>query len=246
MRDIRSLTLIVALILPVSLSPALVQAEEPDPRELITGMAETIAELDTFQIDSDAYEDAGLPAGQIIEHSMQVTVRIRRPGTMRLSMRTTEESKEIYFTEGVLTLFNRNKGFYGQDEIPPVIDAAIDYAINEFGIDAPLMDFLSADAGNALLTDAEQVDYFGTELVRNQAHHHIGIRHQEVDVQVWISAEGAMLPGKISISNKWVGGSPRFVAFLTWDTNPDIPTGVLRFEPPEGATRIKILRDPVE
>lgn len=246
MREKRLLALKFAAILTVSLFPALVQAEERDPRELIARMAETIAALESFKIDGDAYEDAGLPAGQIIEHSMQVTARVRRPGTMRISMRSTETVKDLYFNDGILTLFNQDRGFYGQEEIPPHIDAAIDYAIDEFGIDAPLMDFLSTHADDTLLYDAEQVDYFGTELVRNQVHHHIGIRNPEVDVQVWISAEGPMLPGKISIISRWVGGSPRFVAFLTWDTDPDIPTGVLRFEPPEGATRIKILRDPVE
>jgi len=246
MRNIKLLAPSFAAVLTVSLFPAMVQAEERDPRELITRMSETIAELESFQIESDAYADAGLPAGQIIEHSTQVTARIRRPGTMRLSMRTTENTKEIYFNDGILTLFNHGRGFYGQEEIPPNIDAAIDYAINVFGIDAPLMDFLSTDPGNALLADAEQVDYFGTELVRNREHHHIGIRNQEVDVQVWIGTEGPSLPGKISISSKWVGGSPRFVAFLTWNTDPQIPEGVLRFEPPDGATRIKILRDPVE
>jgi hypothetical protein len=221
-------------------------AEEQDPEALIMSMAEAIAGLETFRIDGDAYADAGLPAGQIIEHSTQVTARVHRPGTMRLTMRTTESTKDLYFNDGVLTLFNHEKGFYGQEEIPSNIDAAIDYAIDEFGIDAPLMDFLSENAGATLLADAQQVDYFGTELVRNQVHHHIGIRHEEIDVQVWISAEGPMLPGKISISNKWVGGAPRFVGFLTWDTEVDIPAGVLKFEPPEGATRIQILRDPVE
>jgi hypothetical protein len=246
MRYIRHLAPNFVALLIVSLLPALAQAEEQDPRELITRMSETIAELESFRIDSDAYQDAGLPLGQIIEHSMQVTARIRRPATMRITMHSTQDTKEIYFSEGVLTLFDHDRNFYGQEDIPPNLDAAIDYAIDEFGIDAPLMDFLSTDAAIVLLEGAERVDYFGTGLVRNQVHHHIGIRQEDIDLQVWISTEGPMLPGKISMSSKWVSGSPRFVAFLTWDTDPDIPSGVLRFEPPDGATRIKILRDPVE
>ena len=157
--------------------------------------------LDSFRIDSDAYMDARLPAGQIIEHASQVTVRVVRPATLRLTSRSSDSTKDIYFNDGVLSLHSIEEGFYGQQDIPGDIDQAVSYVIEQFGIDAPLLDFISSESATALLAEARQVDYFGEALIRDQLHDHIGIRMDEADIQVWISAEAPFLPGKLSISN---------------------------------------------
>ena len=237
---------VLATVTVFALSPTLASAEEMDPKNLLDKMSAIIADLDSFRIDGDAYADARLPAGQIIEHSARVTARVVRPGAIRLTTRSTEETKEIYFSDGHLTVFSEPRLLYGQVEIPPGIDSALDFAINELGIDAPLIDFLFSDVAGQLLADAEQIDYLGTELVRNRAHHHVAFRNPEVDVQIWLSTEGPLLPGKMSISSKWEGGAPRFVIFMDWNLNPDIPEGKLRFVPPEGATQIEILNDLID
>ena len=239
-------TRITALAMVFWSPPAALLAQEQDPRTILASMSSAIADLDRFLITGEAYADARLPAGQLIEHSSQVTVRVRRPGYLRITSRTPENTQEIYFSEGTLTLFRAQEGYYGQNEIPPDIDTAVNYVITEFGIDAPMLDFVSTNVADNLLADAEQVDYFGLSFIRNRPHHHIGVRTPELDLQLWVSAEGQPLPGKISMISKWEAGSPRFVGFLEWDLEPDIPAGELRFVPPDGAIKIEILRDSVE
>ena len=63
------------------------------------------------------------------------------------------------------------------------------------------------------------------------------------DVQIWIASEGRPLPGKLVISSKWEGGSPRFVAFFKWDTDPAFEPDLFTFDPPDGAVRIEFLSD---
>jgi len=237
----------ILFLLMLGWSPTHALAEAQDPRVLLDRMQLSIAGLEAFRIDSDAYMDARLPAGQIIEHASQVTVGVIRPATMRLTSRSADSTKDIYFNQGILTLHRTEEGFYGQQEIPGDIDQAVGYVIDQFGIDAPLLDFISSESATALLAEATQVDYFGPALIRNRLHDHIGIRMDEADIQVWISAEAPHLPGKLSISNKWEGGAPRSVSFMSWDTDPDFPDiEILRFDPPAGAVKIEILRDAVE
>ena len=119
----------------------------------------------------------------------------------------------------------------------------MDFAVNEVGIEAPLLDLVSQDVAGHLLEDAEEISYLGTSLVRGEIFHHVAIRFAEIDMQVWIAAEGLPLPGKISMISKWEGGAPRFVAFLTWDVDPDIPDGTFDFEAPDGAVEIDFLFD---
>ena len=221
-------------------------AEDLDPRDLVGRMSAAIAGLDSYRVDGDHYLDARLPAGLIIEHPSEVTVRVRRPGAIRLTNRTIEDTMEIFFSETSFTVFSESKGFYSQTEIEPGIESALDYAIDELGIDAPFLDFLISDIAGNLLADAEEVDYLGTALIRGREHHQVVIRQSEIDVQLWIASEGPALPGKLSISSKWEGGAPRSVTFMVWDLAPDIPEGKLVFEPPEGATQIPSLEDVID
>ncbi|MEH6519536.1 MAG: DUF2092 domain-containing protein [Halioglobus sp.] len=215
-------------------------AEETNSaREILKNMSTEIAALESFVIVGDGYTDARLEAGQIIEHSTDVTLRVSKPATLRLTNRTAESSKEIFFGQGVLTVSSESEGFYAQHPLPVDLGAAVDFAVNEIGIDAPVLDLISNDVASYLTEDAESVDYLGLSMFRGKIYHHIGIRAPEVDVQLWVSKDEPTLPGKMSISSKWDAGSPRSVFFFDWNTTPTIEPGSLRFEPPANAMKIE-------
>jgi hypothetical protein len=232
---------VIAIMLAGSSS---LSAEEVDARALLGRMSEEIAGLDSFVLRGEAYVDARLAAGQLIEHSSEVTMRIRRPDLMRLTMADGEGVKELYFGGGLLTLYSQKENFYTQAKIPGGIEAAADFAVNEVGIDAPMLDFLSNSIASRLQQDAEKVQYLGPSLIRGNTFDHVAIRLPEIDVQIWIAAKGLPLPGKMVISSKWEGGSPRTVVFFSWDTEPDFPADNVKFVPPQDATEIELVLDP--
>jgi hypothetical protein len=157
---------------------------------------------------------------------------------VRITNRTSEDVKELFFGSGVLTVYTQSRNFYGQTEIPEGVETALDYATNEMGIDAPMLDFVTGKVAERLTADATDVEYIGTSLIRGHIYEHVVIRTPEIDIQLWIAAEGLPLPGKMALSAKWDGGSPRTVVFMDWDTDPNIPSGALKFEPPDGAIEI--------
>ncbi len=217
-----------------------IYAQDNQATEILNQMSAEIASLDGFMISSDAYTDDRLDAGQIIEHSMDVTMRLdRRNEAMRITNRDAVSIKEIYYGDGILTVYGDLKNFYAQKDLPTGVNAAASFAVNELGIDIPLLDFVFNDIANHLLEDADSVDYFGLSRFRGKTYHHIGIRAPEIDLQFWIAAEGPPLPGKMAISAKWEGGSPRSVFFFSWDTDPDFGRNSFSFEPPAGSTRIE-------
>jgi hypothetical protein len=214
-------------------------AQEPDPRELLKRMSDEIAGLQSYIINGDAYSDARLDGGLIIEHASQATLRIRKPDLVRITNRTSEDTKDLFFDSSVLTVYTQSKNLYGQTEIPGGAKAALDYAVNDMGIDLPMLDFVSGKVAETLLANATDVMYLGTSLIRGSVYEHIVIRTADIDVQLWIATEGPPLPGKMSLSAKWDGGSPRTVVFMDWNITPDFPNHALQFEPPEGAIKIK-------
>jgi len=86
-------------------------AQDPDPKELLSRMNAEIAKLDSFVLSGDAYADARLDAGQIIEHYYDAVMRVRKPSELRLTNRNAEFTGEIFFADGVLTVFNSGRNF---------------------------------------------------------------------------------------------------------------------------------------
>jgi hypothetical protein len=221
-----------------------VLAQQIDARVLLEEMSAEIAGLESFIVQGDAYADARLVAGQIIEHSSQVTLRLRRePGAVRVTNRSAEGTKEVFFDDGRLTVYTSDKNYYAQTEIPKGVDSMLEFAVDQVGVEVPLLDFISANIADDMLADADEVSYLEKSLIRDKLYHHIGIRSSEVDVQIWVATEGRPLPSKLVITSKWEGGAPRFVAFFEWDTTPTFSDDLFEFEPPEGAIEIDFLSD---
>ena len=215
-------------------------AQEPDPRELLSRMSLEIAGLEQFAISGDAYSDARVDAGLIIEHPAQATMQVRKPDSVKITNRTAEDLKELYFTSNQLTIYTQSKNFFGQIEIPEGIEDSLSFAVDELGIDAPMIDFVAGNVAERMLATATEVLYMDKSLIRDKMYEHVVIRTPDVDVQIWIAAEGPPLPGKMALSAKWDGGAPRTVVFMEWDTAPDFADGTFDFEAPDGAVEIAI------
>ncbi len=244
LRRLISIGLTVAATIAAGELTAGLAAQEVDAKALLERMNAEIAGLDGFIVHGDAYIDARLAAGQIIEHASQVTLRLRRqPGSVRITNRDTENTKEIYFDDGLLTVYSTKDNFYAQRNIPKGVESMLDFAVNEAEIEAPLLDFVSENVADNFLQDADEIHHLGTSLIRDEVFDHIGIRSQEVDVQIWVASSGRPLPGKLVITSKWEGGSPRFVAFFKWDIDPAFSPDLFRFDPPQGAVAVEFLLD---
>lgn len=195
--------------------------------------------LDQVVIRSVSLTDARLGAGLMVSNSTEVKVSIDRPGSMLISSFDGVQSKELYFHDGTLTVFNSERGFYAQASIPEDIEAAMEFALEELEVEAPLMDMIYRDASVHLIGSQETILYLTDKArVAGTDCHQIAIRADEVDVQLWVEEGDRPVVRKIMITSKWEGGSPRFVANLAWDVEPDFKQDTFEFKAPEGAINI--------
>jgi hypothetical protein len=118
--------------------------------EVLKQMSAYKSSLDQVVIKGVTFADARLGGGLIVSNTEEVSVSIKWPGSMLITSSDGEATKGFYFHNGLFTLFNSAKNLYGQADIPKEIEAAIGYALNELGIEAPLMDMLYKDAATHL------------------------------------------------------------------------------------------------
>lgn len=207
--------------------------------DVLNSMSEYTASLDRLVLRGTAFTDGRLQEGLIVSNASEVVVTIDRPGSMHLSNFDGVTKKELFFHEGSLTLFDSERNFYAQASIPNDIDAAAEFALEEMGIEAPMMDLIYRDIASQLAAAHDSVIYLTDKArVGGVDCHHIAIRGPEVDIQVWVEEGDRPVPRKIMITSKWEGGAPRFFANMVWDSSPQIAPSVFEFVPPEGATDI--------
>ena len=215
--------------------------------EVMKQMSVYTASLDRVAIKGTAFSDARLGAGLLVSNSEEVHVSIKRPGSMRITNFDGENTKGIYFDDGLLTVFSSENKFYAQAPIPKEIDAAMNFVLEELGIEPPLMDLIYKDAFAQMVSSEYEVIYLmDKSLIGGKNCHHIVIRGPESDVQLWVEEGDRPLPRKIMITSKWEGGSPRFVANMNWESDPKFNAGLFEFKAPEGAMKIEFHKDSSE
>ena len=238
------------IVLAALVCPGMVYAQSADGPgtdraiEVLKSMSAYTEKLDQLIIRGTTYTDARLTAGLIVANAAETEMIIDRPGSLYISTFDGEDKKEIFFHEGLVTVFGSKDKFYGQASIPRDIEAAAAFALEELDIEAPFMDLIYRDVVSRLsssedaifyLTDKSRVD--GTDC------HHIAIRGPEIDLQLWVQAGSQPLLRRIMITSKWEGGAPRYVGNMRWDIAPDIDPEIFKFNAPEGSINIGFSND---
>jgi len=247
MISIRKITCAIAAL---ALSTGLVYAEsggtQQDTRamEVLAEMSAFTGALDKVVINAVAFSDARLDQGLMVANSTEIEVVMNRPGSMLINSFDGVATKGLYFHEEMLTVFNSETMYYAQADIPGDIDDGMAFALENLGVEAPLMDLLSRKTSTNLITPEVTVLYLtDNSRVGGVDCHHIALRGPDSDVQIWIEEGDRPVPRKLMITSKWEGGSPRFWANLQWDTERKIDTKVFEFKAPESATKIEFVVD---
>ncbi len=119
--------------------------------EVLKSMSAYTTSLDRVAIKGVSFSDARLGRGLMVSNSTEVKVSIDRPGSLHISSFDGVQKKELFFHDGTLTVFNSEKGYYAQASIPKEIEAAIEFALEELEVEAPLMDLIHQDASAHLI-----------------------------------------------------------------------------------------------
>jgi len=241
--------MVLAVLLGFSIVVAQAGSVRQDAKaiEVLKQMAAFKSSLDQVVIKGVTFTDARLDAGLMVANAEEVSVSINRPGSMLITSSDGEAIKGFYFHNGLFTFFNSLNQLYGQASIPKDIEAAMEFALDELGVEAPLMDMIYKDAATHLITSDETILYL-TDKARAGGTdcHHLAIRGSDVDVQLWVEEGDRPVTRKIMITSKFEGGSPRFTANLDWDTSPKFKPGYFEFKAPEDATKIEFIRESSE
>jgi hypothetical protein len=105
----------------------------------------------------------------------------------------------------------------------------------------PLEDFIRSDPHGDFLLKATSGTDIGPVTVLGTPCEHLALTQTNIDWQVWIEDGARPVPRKFVITYKDEPDSPQYTAiFSNWDFTTKLPDFVFKFEPPPGASKIKV------
>jgi hypothetical protein len=239
---------VLAICAIVLKSPALVAAQEeaasidPEAEKILRQMAEHVQAINQFSFHMESTIDVVLTAGMKLQFAESGDVHIRRPDRFRAAVEGDIRTQKMYYDGKTITLFNPDLNFYGQIDAPSTIHSAFAYALDSFGVEAPLADFIPHNIGERLQDTVRLGYYVGLHSVNGVECHHLAFVEDEVDWQIWIENSETPLPRKIIITSNMVAGAPQFTTLLSdWNVTAQLPDSLFAFEKPAGAERISFL-----
>jgi hypothetical protein len=231
----------IGVLLTVVALPAM-GAEQLDPEvdKILKAMSSYLTTAKAFSLNADVALEVVLKNGQKVQLCSSQVLLLRRPSEFRIQVKGKVADAEFTFDGKTLTLFGRKRNAYVQRQVTGTIDDAIHKWEYETGISATGADLLLTGVYSILSSGVESSTYFGTAWINGIEVHHLALRKDDVDLQLWVQTGDRPLPIKYVITTKWLTGEPQFELVLRdWNMSPQIKDNQFTFVVPKGAKKLE-------
>jgi hypothetical protein len=216
-------------------------AVSPHAESVLRSACDFLAQAPAFSFRGEIWREHVNDAGQKIQFSRTVEMDVKRPNGLRLELSSPFASRGFWYDGKTLTILDRKHNWYSAAAMPSTLDAAVDTARDEYGIDLPLIDLAVSDPYKNATANVQGSRYYGISPVLGVLCHHLAFTQENVDWQIWIEDGPQPLIRKFVITYKNEPGQPEFTAFIThWDITDPIADSDFAFSPPVGATKIEM------
>ena len=220
------------------LSSTTLFAADKSAKDVVNKAYQYIGSMDQYTFNA-AVSDEEAKDGEIINTSRQnVSVKVDRPGKLRVDTKGDIKTRSSYINEGTFTMLDREFGYYGQLETQKDIDGTLDIIFETYGIKAPLASLIYSDMHKRVKFNRSK--YFGTVEVAGVECDYVAFKSKVREVHVWITTGDQPLVKTYSIIDTSIKGNPRRNTTISWNTNPKIPESDFVFSAPKDATKISI------
>jgi hypothetical protein len=216
-------------------------AVDPLADELLKRMGDYLGQAQAFSVSAEVWQDAQLTSGQRIQAGRTLELQVRRPDRLCAHVHSPHRDRELIYDGTGITLLDRTQNLYGTFPASGPLNEVMDLACDRFGVTMPLEDFIRSDPHKDLLQKATSGADIGPVTVMGVPCEHLAFTQDNIDWQVWIENGPRPLPRKFVITYKDEPDSPQYTAiFSNWDFASKLPDSVFKFEPPAGASKIKV------
>jgi hypothetical protein len=218
-------------------------SEDLASEAVVREMAAFMGQHMSYKFEAEVTYQSLQESGQMLSFDMLQHVAVSQPD--RLFWVTTNDDAQIdsaWFDAGTFSMLKQPDNISGQVDVPATIPEMIDALTSDYGLVVPFSDLLAGGDEPVFLRDLQDSEYFGLAWVDGRWSHHLALRNEIVDYQIWVQAEGDPVPLRIAITWKLEEGLPEYVSrFANWDFSPVFTESMFEFGNRTEGERIDIL-----
>lgn len=219
----------------------------PQAERVLLAACQYLAENPFFCLTAEVWREHVTETGEKLQFSRTVTFEVKRPNGLHVEIRSPHSDRGFWYEGKSLTILDRKRNLFSTAPMPGTLDAAMDAAHDQFGVDLPLVDLAVSDPYASLTAKVIKKSYYGLAPVLGVDCHHLAFTQDNIDWQVWIQDGPQPLIRKLVITHKNEEGAPEFTALITrWNLTERISDSVFVFEPPRGTTKVEMRPDRAE
>ena len=215
-----------------------VSASEPTAKEIVFKAFDYLGSLNKYAFDAVIYDKYTLGDGEEERFRHVVSVKLERPGKLRVDVKGDTKDRSSYFNNGLFTMVDHDIGFYGQLKTPKTIDGALDFIINRYGINAPLTSLLYSDMPKRAKFSKSK--YFGVKDIGGVACDYVAFRKKNKTIHVWVTRGDKPLVKAYSVIEVAKDETFRIDTSITWKDAASIKESDFVFNAPKGVTKISV------
>ena len=214
-----------------------------EPDTLVRQMASLLSSTETFTLHIEKTFDEVQSDGAKVQFSGAADIAIRRPDRFYVDYGDEFASREFWYDGNTFTLYDRRHNVYASVAAPSNIDSALDRLASDYDVRLPLAGLFYADAFGRYAANVRTRRYLGLHDVDGVPSHHLLLRGDHVDWQLWIEDGERPLPRKVVVTYKNLEGAPQHSIMLTdWDLSAEVEDGWFVADVPDGAVKIEFMK----
>ncbi len=216
----------------------------PRAEEVLRSACSYLAEAPYFGLTAELSREHAGDDGEKLQFTREAEMQVKRPGRLHAEIHSPHSSRGFWFDGKSLTIFDRQHNFYSSTAMSGPLDATLDSAREEFGVDLPLIDLAVSNPFKNATAKVRKGIYLGFSPALGYTCHHLAFVQDNIDWQVWIEDGPQPLIRKFVITHKNEPGSPEFTALITkWDLTDRIAESDFAFEAPSGARKVQMRKE---
>lgn len=258
-QSLQSLPAFIGAVLLLLCRPALAQEQtRPEPTnsppanagltniapradQVLRAACQYLAQAGQFTLTAEVWRERVVESGQKLQFTRVVDLDVKHPDRLHAEIHSTLTHRGFWYDGKTLSVLDRKGNVYATTPMPPTLDAALDAAHDQFGIDLPLIDLAVSDPYQNATARVQNGRYFGIAPVLGVDCHHLAFTQDNIDWQVWVENGPRPLIRKFVITHKTEEGAPEFTALITrWDFADRISDLDFVFEPPPEAVKVEM------
>lgn len=213
---------------------------EPEAAAILKAAWDWLGAQESYAFHADVEYDEVYGVETRVRISGRADALVRRPDRFKVFFDGDRGRKTFFYNGKSFVLADLRSRTWAEAPVTGTNDAAVEAIVGKLGIQLPLSDFLVTTAAYSA-SELKAAYVVGESRIAGKRCHQLLVLLDDLDIQVWVEADGNPLIRKLVLTYRDAPGMPQFEAtFTEWYPSTTLSDYVFTFLPGDGDRKVEL------